>query len=173
MEKNEKTEYLDGIQKNNILSTYIKANGAGMVLYFCVGYYDEVGQFNGLIQGYEGGGRFNEKLVFRNKLLPDKLDDRIIDWSEAVGMFESLTSIYLKQLTTAVKEFIKFNALKSQWEIIPDVSCLFKKGVFSERMQDTPPAFGLTQTEGLTLNVWSQKDLYVMMRGKKNDKNIR
>ena len=79
------------------------------VRFFAIGLVNDDETFTGIIHDYTGGGNNEERLVFKDKWVPNEILNEPLEWDAEVELFNSIAPYTVDQIETAMDEFICYD----------------------------------------------------------------
>ena len=146
-----------------------KNNNNRYVRYFCIGTHDNNNKFTGIVQGYEGGGECSERLVFKDKCIPDYKNGECIEWDTIVESYDSLSLLSFAELDDTIREYIEFDTELLIWRVNSEKIGIFKENVFSENMLNEPLSYALTTWESRSLEEWTYEEFIQILKTNSGD----
>jgi len=131
------------------ISKYIvlEKEGKKDVRFFAIGVVDDNNEFTGIMHDYTGAGNYEERLVFRDKWLPDyDVDGESFDWDEIVSRFDGISDFTVEDIETEIYKIMAYNTVGWNYEILEESMKLFGDGkVLIDNMSLNVP-YGLGNT---------------------------
>lgn len=130
------------------------------VRYYAVGKYVN-DKFTGIAHGYEGGGVYSERYIYKNKFLPIYDEDNgSYEWDDSTEAFSLLVgkNDYLR-LEREVEKYLDFDTDKLHWVIDEKNIYLFDNNVCSIGFKGNPPAYGNTSWNEAELKEWDLEEI--------------
>jgi hypothetical protein len=92
------------------LATYIVlTEDKKEVRFFAIGIINEDKTFTGIMHDYTGAGNNEERLVFRDKWIPNSLDSEPLEWDAQIDIFDKISPYTVGQIETAMDKFICYD----------------------------------------------------------------
>lgn len=115
------------------------------VRFFAIGTIDENKTFTGIMHDYTGGGSNEERLVFKDKWIPNKISNEALEWDTEVELFNSISPYTVEQIETAMDKFICYDTDVLNYVPQNGTMRYYSDGVLIDNMATNVP-FGLGNT---------------------------
>lgn len=116
------------------------------VRFFAIGVVNKDGTFTGIIHDYTGGGNYEERLVFKDKWIPEvDFTNEPLEWDTQVEIFNTLSKYTVDQIETAMDKYIYYDTDLFNYVPQNDMMKYFPDGVLIENMSLRVP-YGLGNT---------------------------
>ncbi len=115
------------------------------VRFFAIGTIDDNKTFTGIIHDYTGGGNNKERLVFKDKWIPNEISNEALEWDVEVELFNSISPYTVEQIETAMDKFICFDTDVLNYVPQNGTMKYYSDGVLIDNMTVNVP-FGLGNT---------------------------
>ncbi len=161
------------MQTENKKSIFIQLSkpNENLVRYFCIGNYDNDNLFTGHVYGYEGGGEFSDRFIYKNKFLPEY--DAVgepLDWECNEELFNFLSIYKFDELDDSIIKILDFDCTLQQWYVLDEKLSIFDGTIqYTENINCNPPSYALTSWDGTKLETWSIEELKLEIKNKSKD----
>ena len=112
------------------------------VRFFAIGLVDDDESFTGIIHDYVGGGNNKERLVFKDKWIPNEILNEPLEWDDEVELFNSMSPYTVDQIETEMDKLICYDT--DVYNYVPQNGTMkyYNEGVLIDNMS-RPVPFGL------------------------------